>query len=228
MTWFNTVTWNIYHKTDRDKVASIIGNLRDQKDVSVILGQEATAPWIKDVFRNNGFNIFHYRPEYIVAWDPDTWILNDQWGERLSPTGYWDIDRHSDCAIVELTHRRTRQEGRFLSYHTPAHVQLQNPMEKPLKALKESAISWRRLNKEFKGDFVCFGGDDNVDERRGIGHWPFLLKAATGLEQVQAPNPTFGKRRIDDFRIRGLNTGAGWTQDGGGDHKIHGRRFNFK
>jgi hypothetical protein len=38
---------------------------------------------------------------------------------------------------------------------------------------------------------------------------------------VQAPTGTIGPgRRIDDFRVRGLTPGEGYTGQGGGDHKF--------
>ena len=58
---------------------------------------------------------------------------------------------------------------------------------------------------------------------------------ATGLRQVRAPQPTYAKRYIDDFRIiagGNLGVGNGSVQSNPAtespQHKIHVRRFNWK
>jgi hypothetical protein len=56
-----------------------------------------------------------------------------------------------------------------------------------------------------------------------------MRRKATGLRQLQAPTGTVGKvRRIDDFRIRGLVPGDGYTARGGGDHKLFVSAFSWR
>jgi hypothetical protein len=56
-----------------------------------------------------------------------------------------------------------------------------------------------------------------------------MRRASTGLRQLVAPTGTISRyRRIDDFRIRGLLPGAGYTGNGGGDHKFFVSDFTWR
>ena len=117
-------------------------------------------------------------------------------------------------------------------------------VEAGIKVLREAAETWGRMAAEavdVRGlDAVLYAGDDNVDERRGVGsgtgQWEFMLRQATGLTQVQAPTGTHGSarplpngRRIDDFRQRGLRRrGPGHVFDTPSDHHAFVQDFIYR
>lgn len=242
---FKAITWNVYHGTAVKELEPILKR-QLKKGVSLLLMQEAGGRDITGMLRDNGLKSFTAPRQYVVAWDPELWVKAHAEKVRLSDQPYYakggDKEQYSDAARVILCDR----EGRSLetvSYHTPAGVQKQekNRPERRYIALVESMQTLGHMADDFPGTAVLYGGDDNWDENTGLQTpdvKPYLLGEATGLRQLQAPGATHGRnaprrgRQIDDFRIKrggGIRpVGKGWTADGGGDHRIHGREFRWR
>lgn len=239
---FKAATWNVFHGTPPSELRPILQWLL-RSGVSIILGQEMQEPKVRELLRDEGLRVAFNPRQYVVAWDPDVWDrVSPGEAVRLGRTAYYakggDHEQYSDAVRVILRHRATGLTLDALSYHTPAHVQYPEAARPPrrFQALRESMATMGRLARQGRGDAVLYGGDDNVDEFQGFGAggtvWRFMLRAATGLRQVRAPEPTHGHpdrgRRIDDFRTRRLRPGPGQVRPGGGDHRVHVREFTFR
>jgi endonuclease/exonuclease/phosphatase family metal-dependent hydrolase len=233
---FKAVTWNVYYGTPVAKLRPILRRLlRD--GVSIFLMQEMSNPQARRMLEAQGLEVHYVAYQWVVAWDPAVWTARNTWGRRLSPTSFVRADGRGpifvDSALATLEDRAGRSLD-VMSYHLPPNVQARNPQPERLRIHRQSAATWRELVDTSTSDAMLFGGDDNLDEkngyRSGTKFWDFMLRPATGLRQVLAPTGTIGrsKRRIDDFRIRGLKPGQGWTGAGGGDHKFFASSFSWR
>lgn len=227
---FRTATWNPFNQTPRREVEPILGDLLG-RGVSLLLIQESQADYWPDLLRDAELESYHVRPQWRVAWRPDLWVKVNQEPVDLAPEGYFTKSGHLMRVLgasVILCDRLGRSLE-AMSYHLPAHVQVANKPPRRIAATRAAMVAMGNRAKASETRAQLYGGDDNVDETKAKGGpWGFMLKRATGMEQVQAPRPTHGRtRKIDDFRTRGLTAGNGWTQDGGGDHRIHGRVFRW-
>lgn len=232
---FKAVTWNVYYGTPVAELQPILRRLlRD--DVSLFLMQEMSNPDARRMLEEHGLAVHYVAYQWVVAWNPNVWRARDTWGERLSPTSFVREDGRgpiyvdSALAVLEDHAGRTLE---VMSYHLPPNVQVAHPQRERLRIHRQSAATWRRLVEGSTSDAILFGGDDNVDENDGYrsdsAFWDHMRRAYTGLRQVVAPTGTIGRhRRIDDFRIRGLRPGAGWTGRGGGDHKYFASTFTWR
>lgn len=229
---FTAATWNVYHGTSMETLRPILKGLRN-KGVSLFLIQEGQNPGLRMLLAKHGLVAVRGGFECIVAYDPEVWELRKARVVRLSPTTYFRKSGRAvpfmESPLVVLEHRATGKRIKALSYHTPSAVQRGGRPNRKVKARLRVTENAMRLFKRLSGrsrKALLFGGDDNWDERHG--RWPVMSRRFTGLRVVQAPDATHGKRRIDDFRIKGLKLGRSkWTERGGGDHRVHVRSFNF-
>lgn len=232
---FKAVTWNVYFGTPVTTLRPILDEL--VKDgVSVFLMQEMSNPAGRRMLEDEGLAYHYVGYQWVVAWNPEVWTATDQTGLRLSPTSFTRLDGtgpvYADSALATLEDASGRTLD-VMSYHLPPNVQQPRAERSRLLIDRQAAASWRTLVDASTADAMLFGGDDNVDETRGYradtDFWDFLKKPATGLRLVHAPTGTINAtRRIDDFRIRGLRPGEGWTGDGGGDHKYFVSTFTWR
>ena len=233
---FVAATWNTAGGTgperrpDVGQLAVVLDRL-EHHEVSVLLLQELSAPGVAKLFRDRGWHLHVARPQYGVAWRPETWTaVADPDRVRLADTTFGRVGGATatvDAARAVLCDRAGRSLT-ALSYHTPSHVQVDHKPPRRIQALREAMRTMRQLGQAAQSRACLFGGDDNVDERLGHGPWGFMLRKATGLELVQPPTPTRGRHRFDDFRTRGLTAGHGLTLDGAGDHRVHVRVFRWQ
>lgn len=227
-------TWNVYHGTPVGVLRPLFRS-QIERGVSLNFSQEAGGRDISLMFETEDWltyladNKENRNEQTRISWDPEVWVAVDLWTERLSPTPFFakgsSIPRFTDmaCGIFSDRKGRTILAG---SYHLAPHVQNSNPPPNRKRQSVEAFNTMARMAKNAKTHAVVFGGDDNIDERKG-----FLWSVRPVLRQVKAPKPTHGKRKIDDFRLlRGgaLWVGDGWTMNGGGDHDIHGRKLGWK
>jgi hypothetical protein len=232
---FKAVTWNVYYGTPVDELRPILRRLLAD-GVSVFLMQEMSNPDARRMLEQEGLAVHYVGYQWVVAWDPDLWSAAELRGKRLSSTSFTRLDGTGPVYVDSAHGVLEDREGRTLevmSYHLPPNVQQRNPERNRLRIDRDAAANWRRLVEASTADAMLFGGDDNVDEVNGYrtdgDFWDFLRRPATGLRQLQAPTGTVGKnRRIDDFRIRGLKPGAGYTARGGGDHKLFVSSFTWR
>lgn len=228
-TFFVAATWNVHHSSTG---ASLIQDIKrfQAMGVDVYLIQELKkAKGGVKAFKALGLGIVHIEPEFAVAWDKARFDYVRHREIVLSDEDYWKSE--NKALIVVLRDRANGRLVKCMSYHTPAHVQVPKHVTFPKvsRVLREAAATWRRVAR--RANTAClFAGDDNVDELRGwspAGGWDFMLNGP--LEQVRAPKPTHGKRRIDDFRVRGLKpVGRGSVHETGSDHRAHVRTFRYE
>jgi len=231
--WFEAATWNVLYSTPVVELEPTFALMR-KDGVSIILNQEAGGADITGMYESAGWRTHVVDSEYRVSWDPKVWeVVSQARGEQLTSKVYFRKGKTKPivmrAARVVLRHRPTGRTLDALSYHLPSAVQARGIPSKVVRrvaALKDSMLTLGRLAKNSPADAVLFGGDDNVDERKGKG-WGFMLRKATGLQQVTAPAPTHGNRKIDDFRVRGLLVGNGRVLETAGDHKAHLRHLRF-
>lgn len=227
---FKAATWNVYHGTDLNVIEGYLRRLL-AGGVSVFLLQEASQRGIEDLLDRLGLDHIAY-DQYVVAWRSDTWVEIRAEHLRLSPTAYFRKGRRKPIYTEAASAILSDRDGRTLTaltYHTPPHVQVKNPPARRIRALREAMGTMKALADAAKTHAVLFGGDDNVDEGRAFSYFfRFMLKPVTGLRQVQAPRPTHGRRRIDDFRVRGLRVGDGSVVPNPSDHHIHIRAFRWR
>lgn len=229
---FGAATWNVYRKTSTTILAPILDQLLAE-GVTVFLMQEAGGGDIRRMLRSRGLVTFLHPTQYRIAWHPARWVSRSSDAIRLAPAPFFgrgsSVPRWVDAARVILEERDTGRRVKTITYHTPPAVQRHgepNPgVPARVAATRAAMATLAREAKDPTVDAYLFGGDDNVDERRGHG-WAFMLRAATGLRLVQAPEATHrGGRKIDDFRVRRLKPLDGRVIAGGGDHAAHIRRF---
>lgn len=231
---FTAATWNTAGGTPAPPDAAAVAPVLDQLDhheVSVLLLQELSQADVVAAMRRRGWLVHRVRPQYGIAWRPDAWTaVRDPDGVRLADTPF---HRHGGPGVYVEAARavlcdRLGRSLTGLSYHTPSHVQVADAPAARVQALRESMATLRTLATAAQSRACLFGGDDNVDERLAHGPWRFMLQRATGLQLVQAPEATHaGGRRLDDFRVRGLEPLHGLTLDGAGDHRVHVRVFRW-
>lgn len=243
---FKAVTWNVYAGSKPDALEPHL--IREMNiGVSLFFMQEAGARGITPMLERHGLETYVHG-QWRLAWDPEVWPrLLESGHARLSDAEFFSPHRKTwgptECAMVTLEHR-SGKTLEALSYHTPSHVQVRGSDGKLTNRQK---VTWQahvrigEIAKASKADGFLAAGDDNFDEDSG---WlkpmalvrEILLGRKTGLLQLQAGQPTFGKREIDDFRIlRGGNLrpiGDPWVHEGGGEekpnHEQHGRKFGWK
>lgn len=197
--------WNVHHHTPKDALAEEAGRFV-KMGVDVFLLQEVKLKrGHREVFTKLGYRSRYASPEFMIAWNPERFEYVRHRKILMSPTKYWTLNY---ALVVVLRDKRTGKTIKFMSYHTPAHVQAPKHVTWPKvwKVLHDGVNKWNRLARKSKVDACIFGGDDNVDEHKGWKHpqggWGFMLDGP--LEQIEAPEGTHGRRRIDDFRVRGV------------------------
>lgn len=248
MDTFKAITWNVYAGTPAEKLAPHLKR-ELKRGVSLLLMQEAGGKDIEELLVSEGLSTTAWdgkREQWRIAWDPEEWpgVARSEI-VQLSDTGYQrkggGPKQYSKAARVILCDDLGRSLEAF-SYHTPAHIQVAED-ERPANRFKATIESFETLGEmaaESLATGWLAGGDDNVDEFRGIGSesnlWNPMLAKQNGLVQVRAPEPTFARRRIDDFRYPkggGIKVirGEGWVANGGATekpaHKIHGQVFKW-
>lgn len=236
---FTAATWNAFHGTPRAVLEPVFRRqLVDHRGVGLVFGQEMQQAHVRQMFTDFGWGLAYAAPQWVIAWDPAVWTANGPCEKvPLAETG-WQTggghDMESASVMQRLTHRATGRLLAGMSYHLASAVQVADPQPNRLQSTRESARTWRRVQRHelaAGADAVMFAGDDNVFEQGAHGPWAFMLRAATGLRQVQAPAATHaGGRKIDDFRIRGsLTVGHGDVVrvPAPDDHNIHVRTFGW-
>ena len=229
MSTFTAATWNVHHSTTGSQLVQPIKRF-EQLGVDVLLVQELkrNKGGVR-AFRLLGWGIVHVEPEFAVAWNKRRFEYVRHRSVVLSDENYWKNE--NTALIVVLRDLATGRLVKCMSYHTPAHVQVPKHVTFPKvsRVLREAADKWRKIARRTPRAVCLFGGDDNVDEHQGwspAGGWDFMLNGP--LEQIRAPEPTHGKRRIDDFRVRGLKpVGRGSVHATGSDHRAHVRTFRY-
>ncbi len=232
---FKAVTWNVYYGTPVAELRPILRRLLAD-GVSLFLMQEMSNPQARRMLEDDGLVVHYVSYQWVVAWDPDVWKARDTWGRRLSPTSFVREDGRGPIFVDSALATLEDQAGRtvdVMSYHLPPNVQVRHPQPERLRIHRQAAATWRQLVDTSTSDAMLFGGDDNLDENNGYlsgtDFWDYMRRPATGLRQVVAPTGTIGRnRRIDDFRVRGLKPGEGWTGNGGGDHRFFASSFSWR
>jgi hypothetical protein len=232
-TW-QAATWNVYKGTPPGQLEQLL-RARIADGVGLFLFQELSRPDVRAMIRDHGLRLTWTEPQYGIGWAPELWSpIGDKLDLVLSRHGYF-TDHGAPMVTRACVQLLADQAGRTVlaaSYHTPPHVQAAHAPAARLVVLRDSMATLRQLRRHAHTTGVLAGGDDNVDEHAGLGSssgaWRFMLRAATGLRQVQAPAGTHGRRRIDDFRVAGLRPLEGSTHPGGGDHRVHVRRFGWR
>jgi hypothetical protein len=231
---FNAVTWNMGGGEGPTgptfpQVKNVLTEFKDL-NVSVGLGQEVQKDENIEFLKSLGYSVSQYGPESIVFWD-HRWVAADEFGTVLNPnTPYHRKDNPRDVWVKMARVILCNREGVSLnvgSYHTPSSVQEKNKPPNRIAALKESMEQMSRIAETSKCHGVLLGGDDNVDENEGAwGPWDFMRRKATGLNLVVAPRNTLGKRKVDDFRVKGLRPqGDGRVVHGPTDHNAYVQTF---
>lgn len=177
--------------------------------VSVLLGQEVQEEENLRLLKQLGFQVYRAAPESVVAWKPEVWTAVAKHDRVLNPRNPYHRKDNPKDIFIHMAHVvLCNDEGVSMdagSYHTPSSVQERNQPKNRIAALRESMKVLSDLAADSKCRCTLFGGDDNVDEEQGaFGPWDFMLYNATGLRQITAPQNTLGKRKVDDFRVRGL------------------------
>lgn len=225
---FRAATWNVHHASTPDNLEPTLQELLGM-GVSLFYFQELANPDNRAMVRDAGLQLAWTPRQYAVAWT-SWWVEVNSHALRLSDTPYWapdaDGQQFSDASAVLLCDRSGRSLD-AVSYHTPSGVQTSHDQpQRRVQATRESfrALAARARASECRASL--YAGDDNVDER--FGRFRYLTRAK-GLHQVQAPGPTFGRRRkIDDFRhTSGLRPGQGQLVQthAPDDHRVHVRLF---
>lgn len=228
---FLAATWNVYNGTTADELQPLLRE-RLRAGVTLFLLQELLRPDVRELFRSHGLKLHHTTPQYGVAWSPHQWLAVRPGLDLTLSSTVWHTTRGHPMPTNAAAQLLVDQAGRSLlavSYHTPAHVQVRDQPVNRVTALRDAMATLGQLRREATTTACLFGGDDNVDERGAFGPWDFMRAAATGLRLVQAPEATHGRqRRIDDFRTTGLRVLDGSVHPGGGDHRVHVRRFGWR
>lgn len=235
MSEFKAATWNMgggEHVGPTDEAARRVLTELHDAGCSIVLGQEAQEQPDRSVLRELGYSVHRFGPESVVAWDPRKWMALDERGVVLNPThpfyrkgGSPPIYQRAARVILGNSDGQTVDA---MSYHLPSSVQEAHPPHNRIDALRECMVTMAQLARETRCHAVLFGGDDNVDETGPWGPWDFMRFGATGLHQLTAPGNTLGRRRVDDFRVRGLvATGKGRVVHGPTDHNAHVQRLRF-
>jgi hypothetical protein len=233
---FRVATWNMGGGEGPTgptfgEVKDLLADIRDSK-VSVLLGQEVQKDENIEFLKKLGYSVHQFGPECIVAW-LDVWVAANTFGEVLNPKNpYHRKDNPKDVLCKMPRVILCNKVGQTLdvgSYHTPSSVQ--EPVKPPnrIAALREAMETMSEVAETSLCHGVLLGGDDNVDEEgNAYGPWDFMRAPATGLKLVTAPKNTLGKRKVDDFRTKGLKVvGEGRVLHGPTDHNAHVETLAF-
>lgn len=232
---FEAVVWNVYAGTEVDVLEPILRRLLHD-GISMFLMNEAGGDDITKMLKRNGLKTIVYS-QWRIAYAPQIWELL---GKRARQTSTEVVvsKKHGPVKnffmVGRFRHIPSGRKVKVVSYHTPSHVQQpewNRHAPNRWRVLKDAMALLRHMASQALVRHLLAGGDDNVDEEHGSKrHWRFMLKPGTGLRQIRSPRPTHGgDRRIDDFRIKGLEPiGHGYVGDGGGDHKFFAMKFRFK
>lgn len=243
MSDFIGLTWNVYSGTPVTTLAPVLAK-ELVRGVSLGGMQEAgddkrndITTWLED----KGLLTRVYR-QYRTFWDPKKWTEIASWNARLSQTGYWDTEGRGPFYSMGMFSLLASLDDDWLgktlllgSYHTPP-----NTTDRREVVTLETFRTLGEMAEETHANAVLFVGDDNWDELKDPdrGHpdevRSILLGQATGLRQLRGPQPTHGKRYIDDMRIKrggGIRpSGEAWVTPvpAPDDHHIHSRGFNWR
>ncbi|MEO1961294.1 MAG: hypothetical protein ABGW82_10040 [Paracoccus sp. (in: a-proteobacteria)] len=230
---FKAATWNMGGgenpgPTD-DQAARVIKAVA-KTGTSLFLTQESQDLADRLAIRDLGFRVHRAGPDSMVAWDPQTWTPLAKMEVVLNPsTPFFRVGKTTPVFIHMPEVVLGDKEGRTIrvgSYHTPSSVQEDNAPARRRAALEEAMTVLSARGTGSLTDAVLFGGDDNVDETGAYGPWDFMGWGATGLALHQAPRNTLGRRKVDDFRSRGLNArGRGQVIDGPTHHNAYVQKF---
>ena len=228
---FSSVVWNVYSGTPVRELEPVLRRLI-REGVSMFLMNEAGGADITELLWKKGLETVVYK-QWRIAFDPETWELLSHRAKKTSNAVVYSKRNgpvENFFVIARFRHKPTGKKMKAISYHTPSHVQRPEwNREAPNRwqVLNDAMALLKFMASRRMSRYVLAGGDDNVDERHGSARrWRFMLR--NGLRQIQAPRPTKGQRKIDDFRIKGLEpVGNGYVGDGGGDHKFFVMRFRF-
>lgn len=231
---FLATTWNVYFGTDVDELESHL-DVELRAGVTLFLMQEAQGGDIDRMLKRNGLDTVAFG-EYRIAWDPTVWELLGSKSRRVSATKLLRGKNLVEVFLIvaRLRHIPTGKKVKAISYHTPSHVQRpewNRNAPNRWQIFKDAMYLLKEIAANSLTRHIIAGGDDNADETKASGgslsRWRFAL--STGLNQIQAPEPTHDTRAIDDFRVKGLVAiGRGVVSRGGGDHKKFRMKFGFK
>lgn len=195
------MTWNVHHGSTFEDLAPDVERFFKLGTQVFLLQEMKRHKGAVRAFRQvPQLGIRWVAPEFAIAWDKRRFRYVRHRRVEMSQKEYWSKSR---SIIVVLWDKQEKRQVKCMSYHPPAHVQRKNHWKWPnvRPALRDTDRTWDRIARNSR--IPClFGGDDNVDEFRGITKpFKFMLH---GMLQVRANKPTHGKRRIDDFRVKGL------------------------
>jgi hypothetical protein len=179
-----------------------------------------------------GYFTHQFGPESVVAW-LDPWVAARTWGMVLNEENPFFRKGGSKPIFCRMARvvlcNPFGQSVDAGAYHTPSSVQEKVQPKNRILALREAADNWQEIGEDSLCDAVLLGGDDNVDEEGGaFGPWTFMTMAGTGLRQITAPRNTLGKRKVDDFRVKGLKPiDEGLVIQGPTHHNAHLQTFRF-
>jgi hypothetical protein len=233
---FVATTWNAgggepVGPTDADVVEVLTKIFRLK--TTVFFGQEFQEKHDRLFLREIGFEMHRYGPECIVAWNPDVWTKLATDDVKLNPNNpFYRVgkgERPIYCySPAVLLGNKLGLTLDALSLHMPSSVQEKDPPKNRIAATREAARTLTERKRESRCHAQDFAGDDNVDETGAWGPWDFMLGGATGLRQLQAPQNTLGKRKVDDHRVAGLRDLGGKVVKGPTHHNAHVRTLRFK
>lgn len=200
--WATVVTYNVAKNSGRRLQGMFDSIAANGTDVWCL--QEVKRKWgpRRDPIRRlrkMGLEVVYERPEFLVAWRPDTWTYVSHYRQQTSETRYWTINF---CLVVILQHNETGELHRFVCGHPPAHVQAPRHPSWPRvwEVLRDALRKFRRIAKRrpvrVKSTTVAM--DLNVDRDKGwepSTGWGFI--EAGPLKLVEPPKPTRGGRKID-------------------------------
>lgn len=205
------VTWNVHHGTsekqlraDLIRVIKVHLHKRGVRPAFFLLQEFKPNNGHSLVFRQAGYALWYYSPEFAIAVDVDRFRpveivewegVHDYWAEPRALTAVlWD--------------KAAGFEVEFTTVHPPAHVQRKDHGKWPniWKALSETDRMWDRRAREAAqvGRASVCGGDENVDLERGWFPRFFRRLVRGAAKVVDAPAPTHHRRTIDRFRINRL------------------------
>lgn len=233
---FRVATWNMGGGEGPTgptfgQVKSLLTDIREAK-VSVLLGQEVQKDENIEFLKTLGYSVHQFGPECIVAW-LDYWVAAREFGEVLNPNNPFHRKNNPTDVFCKMPRvilcNKFGQTIDVGSYHTPSSVQEKDKPVQRIAALREAMETMSEIAETSLCNGVLLGGDDNVDEEgNAYGPWDFMRKPATGLKLVTAPSNTLGKRKVDDFRIKGLKTvGDGRVFHGPTHHNAHVQTLTF-
>lgn len=252
---FRSAVWNLYGGTPIERSRPALKETIDW-GCTLWICCEARGGDRNRLFRSEGLETVAH-DQVRIAWDPDRWSFDGQeWGGKISEQHYYRKDGKTPvwslgqfATLTDLASGDLKLKLEVGSYHTPAGVQspASDRPKRRYQSFIESLLFLAARAQETKADGFLSGGDDNWDEdgrnNKGDGVQtpdtePIMLGQATGLRQLQAGKPTFGRREIDDYRILRLSKGGHVSPtgkisviDGRGAepirHKIHMREWRW-